>query len=77
MEVRAFKRGFLGGLYRRPGDVFECPDDAFSANWMEKTKSKMKPLEAPKDGYVPLEIPDLMKKDKRIKGKPQKASKKQ
>jgi len=64
MRVRAIKRGFFGGVYRRPGDKFDCPSDAFSPNWMEKlTKGKAKPLPE-KDGYVPLEIPSLMNKEK-------------
>jgi hypothetical protein len=65
MRVRAIKRGFFGGEYRRPGDKFDCPSDAFSSNWMEKlTKGKPKPLPEPENGYVPLEIPSLMSKDK-------------
>ena len=64
MEVRAIKRGFFAGVYRRPGDKFNCPSDAFSSNWMEKlTKGvKPKPLEKPENGYEPLEIPSLAKK---------------
>ncbi len=61
MKVRAIKRGFFDGEYRRPGDKFDCPSEAFSSVWMEKlTKGKTKPLE--KSEYVPLEIPSLMNK---------------
>ena len=69
MEVRAIKRGFFGGVYRRPGDKFDCPSDAFSSNWMEKlTKGvKPKPLEKPENGYEPLEIPSLINKPKKVK----------
>ena len=35
MKVRATRRGFVGQLLRRPGDVFEIPEAAFSARWME------------------------------------------
>ena len=64
MEVRAIKRGFFGGQYRRQGDKFNCPSEDFSSNWMEELSKgvKPKPLEKQKDGYVPLEIPSLAKK---------------
>lgn len=62
MKVRAIKRGFFGGQYRRPGDEFDCPSEAFSSKWMEKLKKgKNKPLPEP-DAYIPLEIPSLMNK---------------
>lgn len=62
MKVRAVKRGFFGGQYRRPGDEFDCPSESFSEAWMEKLKKgKVKPLPKP-DEYVPLEIPSLMNK---------------
>jgi len=65
MKVRALKRGFYGGEYRRPGDEFECDKDEVGS-WMEKlSKGKKKPLEKPKDGYVPLEIPSLMNKSEK------------
>lgn len=68
MKVRAKKRGFFGGLYRvpgKPGDTFECSDKEFSSFWMEKVKRGRQPVkvEAPKDAYIPLEIPSLMKDD--------------
>lgn len=68
MRVRAIKRGFFGGEYRRPGDEFDCPSNAFSKVWMEKlVKGKPKPLKKPIDGYVPLEIPSLMNKEDKDK----------
>lgn len=70
MIVRAIKRGFFGGEYRRPGDEFDCPSAAFSEVWMEKvTKGDMPPLDKPEAGYVPLEIPSLMNKPKKKKAK--------
>ena len=31
MKVKAIKRGYFGGEYRLPGDVFDCPSEqAFS-----------------------------------------------
>tara|TARA_R110000824_G_scaffold76487_6_gene193733 strand:+ start:714 stop:941 length:228 start_codon:yes stop_codon:yes gene_type:complete len=62
LKVRAIKRGFFGGQYRLIGDEFECPEGALSKTWMEVKSSKNKPIKKPKDGYVPLEIPDLMNK---------------
>lgn len=57
MDVRAVKRGFFGGLYRRPGDCFECPSEAFSSNWMEEVTEDIKPLK--EESYKPLESPSL------------------
>ena len=61
MKVRAIKRGFYGGVYRRPKDEFDCSSKDFSKNWMEpaKVKSEKSKVEKPResDGYVPLEIP--------------------
>lgn len=69
MEVQAKKRGFYGGLYRRPGDKFECTEAEFSKNWMEVITPKTKAYVKPK--YEPLEIPALMKKPKaKKKAKP-------
>lgn len=62
MKVRAIKRGFLGGVYRRPNDVFDCPSDLFSSVWMKEVKGDDKPIEIKPDQYVPLEIPSLMNK---------------
>lgn len=68
MEVRAIKRGFFGGQYRRPGDCFDCPSETFSSNWMEKVEEGMKPFK--EDKYKPLEIPSLInKKRKKTKAK--------
>lgn len=58
MLVRAIKRGFLGGRYRRVGDKFDCPSDLFSSNWMEEVTKDMKPLETKPD-YTPLECPSI------------------
>ena len=64
MMVRALKRGFYGGEYRKPGDKFECPKEEMGT-WMEKvTKANSKQVEEPTSGYVPLEIPSLMNKGK-------------
>ena len=66
MKVRAIKRGFFGGVYRRPKDEFECSSSEFSKSWMEPakvnaTKSK---VQLPRDdGYTSLEIPSLMSKE--------------
>jgi len=73
MEVQAKKRGFFGGLYRRPGDKFNCSQGEFSENWMEVVTTKTKPYEKPE--YEPLEIPALMQKpdakeDVKAKDKP-------
>jgi hypothetical protein len=66
LKVRAIKRGFFGGQYRLPDDRFDCPEDQLSKVWMEVLGSKKpKPLKKPKDGYEPLEIPDLMNKSGR------------
>ena len=62
MKVRAIKRGYFGGQYRRPGDTFDCPSDqAFSKRWMEKVKKgKKSGAEIPDEGtFAPLEIPSL------------------
>lgn len=74
MKVRAIKRGFFDGVYRRPGDEFDCPSDAFSANWMLKLEKGVEPYKEPKAAYVPLEIPDLYIKEQ--KEKEQKPAKK-
>ena len=67
MEVRAIKRGFFGGQYRRPGDKFNCPSEDFSSNWMEKLLKGIKPKPLDKPEYVPLEIPSLINKPKKEK----------
>jgi hypothetical protein len=64
-KVRAIKRGFFGGVYRTPKDSlpFSVTKSQFSDAWMEKVSSKNKKVIEPReDGYVPLEIPTLMKK---------------
>lgn len=58
MKVRAVKRGFFGGLYRRPGDCFDCPEDAFSTRWMEEVTEDMQPIK--EEVYKPLEAPSLV-----------------
>jgi len=64
MKVRAIKRGFFGGEYRKPGgEPFDCSKSEFSSNWMEVVRKNSKPLDL--GGYVPLEIPGLMYKDKK------------
>ena len=71
MRVRAIKRGFVGGQYRRPGDAFDIEPSEFSENWMKKvsTGTESKAVKPPK--YVPLEIPDLIEKEKaKAKAKP-------
>lgn len=62
MEVRAIKRGFFGGQYRRVNDRFNCSSESFSSNWMEEVRGDMKPLVD--EAYKPLEIPSLRKKRK-------------
>ena len=69
MEVRAVKRGFFGGQYRRPGDKFNCSSEAFSNNWMEELKKGVEPKPLEKPEYEPLEIPSLLKKTKKAKKK--------
>ena len=69
MKVRAIKRGFLGGIYRRPGDRFDCPPDSFSLSWMEEYSEGMEPLAT--EDYKPLEIPNLLAKKRK---KPTKSS---
>jgi hypothetical protein len=61
MKVRAIKRGFFGGQYRRVGDEFDCPPEEVSPIWMRKIQEGDKPIEKP-EGYVPLEIPSLINK---------------
>jgi hypothetical protein len=73
MLVRAVKRGFFGGVYRRQGDEFNCPSDRVSSVWMEEVKKGDKTIEKEPETYVPLEIPSLMNKPKRkAKAKPSK-----
>lgn len=63
MKVRAIRRGFFDGIYRTPGkkhSEFECPEDAFSKNWMEKLTKDSKPFKEDKSN--PLEIPGLKNK---------------
>lgn len=43
MKVKAKSKGFLGGVRRRPGDVFECKKSQFSARWMEEVKKAGRP----------------------------------
>ncbi len=50
-NVKAISRGFFGGKLRQVGDVFDCPSDAFSENWMEKIKGKPKKL-APEEPQI-------------------------
>jgi hypothetical protein len=65
MLVRAVKRGFFGGVYRRQGDEFTCPSDQVSSVWMEEVKKGGEPVEKEPETYVPLEIPSLMNKPKK------------
>ena len=65
MEVRAIKRGFFGGVYRRPGDKFDCPSESFSSKWMEKIQKGVEPKPLKKSEYEPLEIPSLLNKPKK------------
>lgn len=62
MKVKAIKRGYFGGEYRLPGDVFDCPSNKeFSNRWMQKV-TKGKQVELPiKDEkrFDSLEIPSL------------------
>lgn len=62
MKVKAIKRGYFGGEYRLPGDVFDCPSEqAFSKRWMQKVK-KGKQAELPmkdESRFDSLEIPSL------------------
>ena len=67
MEVRAVKRGFFAGVYRRVGDKFDCPSDQVSKIWMKPVvKGEIEQKEDDK-GYVPLEIPSLINKPKKAK----------
>jgi hypothetical protein len=67
MKVRAIKRGFYGGIYRRRGDVFDCSSPDFSSKWMEKV-GKKKPTPLPSIDYEPLEIPSLAERSKDLYG---------
>ena len=40
MKVRAKKAGFIHGVYRYPGSVFELKGDKFSDKWMEKVSDE-------------------------------------
>lgn len=64
MWVRVIKRAFIEGQYRRPGEVFDCPAKSFSPNWGEKVKKGTESKVVEPTGYVPLEIPSLMQKDR-------------
>lgn len=69
MKVRAIKRGFLGGVYRRPNDVFDCPSNLFSSTWMIEVKKGDEPLVIEPNAYIPLEIPSLMNKTDKARPK--------
>ena len=64
MKVRAIKRGFFGGIYRTPGDEFDCPPDAFSKSWMQSVKEGFNVPIPKQEGIPPLEIPSLINKDR-------------
>ena len=64
MKVVAVKRGFFGGIYRTPGDEFDCPPDAFSKIWMRNLKEGFNEPIVKEEGIPPLEIPSLMNKDR-------------
>ena len=65
MKVRAIKRGFFGGIYRTPGDEFDCPAEAVSINWMQEIKPGFNKPITKLEGIPALEIPSLMDKPKR------------
>jgi hypothetical protein len=65
MEVRAVKRGFYDGIYRRIGDKFDCPSDQVSKIWMRPVTKGEVEQKVESDGYTPLEIPSLMNKPKK------------
>ena len=64
MKVVAVKRGFFGGIYRTPGDEFDCPPESFSQNWMKKLKEGFNEPIIKEAGIPRLEIPSLMNKPK-------------
>jgi hypothetical protein len=86
MKVTAIKPVFIHGVYRRPGDKFECSEKEFSSIAMKKGEvtldvidnSKVKKAEEVK--HVPLEIPSLVdmvkKEEKEEKPKKKPAKKK-
>jgi len=70
MKVTATRRGFIHGVYRKPGDKFECSTKEFSEAWM--TEGDVTPKTFDNDNVdkaenvkrESLEIPSLMNKDK-------------
>ena len=46
MKVRATARGYVGGSFRYPGDIFEVDEKAFSGKWMEEVAPTHKPKPA-------------------------------
>ncbi len=42
MLVRAIKLGYYGGSRRKPGDVFQINEKAFSKTWMVKVEDDAK-----------------------------------
>jgi hypothetical protein len=68
MKVTAIKRGFIHGVFRKPGDKFECTKKEFSTAWMSEGESKSKDIDNSKVKKgedvkrESLEIPSLMEK---------------
>jgi hypothetical protein len=69
MRVKAFKDGFTQGQYRKKGEEFDIPEEAFGAKWMTKDlsckpevidNSKVKKAEDVR--HEPLEIVGEVKK---------------
>jgi hypothetical protein len=69
MKVTAIKRGFIHGVFRKPGDKFECTKKEFSTAWMSEGESKSKDIDNSKVKKgedvkrESLEIPSLLNKD--------------
>lgn len=76
MIVTAIRRGFFGGEMKKVGDKFDCPTEAeFSKNWMKKGEAKVKKIDNSNVKstldvkHEPLEIPSLLKKEKKTEKK--------
>ena len=67
MKVKAVKRGFYAGVYRRVGDEFDCLSEEVSKVWMKPVMKGDVEQKVELDGYTPLEIPSLMNKPKKVK----------
>lgn len=50
MDVKAKRKGFLGGRIREAGDVFQCEENQFSETWMVEVKPAAKKPAAKKQG---------------------------